>query len=158
MEPFDFLGRYFWLICILIAGINYVFAARREEESGFDVEARRRYLAWFWGLSTIPWIVLGVGQLTGNIRNVWSVFRPRDGNPYVWAFYASILLVYLVSAHWVLFRGGARIAADLRLLRFHGPGVQGAVSEFWIRIIAIAALPFFALWLWMMWKMDVPPM
>jgi hypothetical protein len=159
VNDFDFASRWAWLIFIAFSAINFVFMDRfglTEEDRQLDLPRRRRYLAWLWGLFCVPWLVLGFGQLTGNISNIWSIFRPQDGNPYVWAVFAAILLVYVVVVYWVLFRDGARIAEELRLLKFHAPGKSGAVSAFWIKVIALGMLPFFAFWIWMVVQMDVP--
>jgi hypothetical protein len=159
MNLFDAVGQYFWLICIGMAAVNYAFSNPDSGVEGLseaDRLRRRRLLGWFWALSAVPWLVVGYGQLFGGVRNIWAYFRPRDLDPYVWAFYGSILVVYLVAAHWLLFRGGARIAAELRLMQFYGPGVKGAVNEFWMKVIAVALLPFFAFWLWILWAMNVP--
>src|SRR5262245_46453850 len=109
MDLFDFLGEYFWVVCLVVISINSMLAERSSPE-------RRKYLGWFWGLSMVPWFVMGIGQTIGGVPKIWAYFRPQDGNPYVWAFYVSILLVYLVVIYWVLFRDGARIASEHRLM------------------------------------------
>lgn len=159
MNVFKFVGQYFWLIFIGVTVINYLMMNRSDtfDESGrIDGALRRKYLGWFWGLSCVPWLVAGYGQVVGGLPNVWALFRPQDRNPYVWAFYASILLVYAVMVYWVLFRDGARIAAELRVATFNVNGKSGTMSAFWIKVVAIAAFPFFALWLWIASKMNVP--
>lgn len=41
-------------------------------------------------------------------------------------------------------------------MKFHAPGKSGAMSAFWIKVFALAGLPFFALWIWLVVKMNVP--
>jgi hypothetical protein len=159
MNVFKFVSQYFWLICIGVSVINYLLMNRfddSDEDRHIDRDLRRKYLGWFWGLGALPWLVAGYGQVTGGLPSVWAIFRPQDKNPYVWAFYASILFVYLAIVYWVLFRDGARIAAELRMVKFNAPGKSGALNAFWIKVIAVAVLPFFALWLWVASLMDVP--
>jgi hypothetical protein len=159
MDLFTFVSRYFWVIFIGVSVINYLMMDRfdnSEEDRQVDRTLRRRYLAWLWGLSCVPWLVAGYGQVVGAIPSVWALFRPQDRNPYVWAFYAAILDVYMVVVYWTLFRDGARIAAELRLVKFQAPGKSGALSAFWIKVIAVALLPFLALWLWIASLMNVP--
>jgi len=148
MNVFKFVSQYYWLIFIGVAVINYLMMDR----SGL----RGKYLGWLWGLSCVPWLVAGYGQIVGGVPNVWALFRPQDRNPYAWAFYGSILIVYVIGVYWVLFRDGARIAEELQLVKFNTPGKSGALSAFWIKMLAVTALPFFALWLWIAWKMNVP--
>ena len=156
---FQIISQYFWLICIGVTVINFILMDRQDEsDSNIDRAQRRRYLAWLWGLGALPWLVVGYGQITGNIASVWALFRPQDGNPYVWAFYVTGFLLYLVMAWWVFFRDGARIAEEMRLMKYQAPGRSGVVSAFWIKVIALAGLPFFAFWLWVMSRMNVPMM
>jgi hypothetical protein len=159
MTAFEFISRWAWLILIVFTAINFLFMDRftlMDEDRQLDLKRRRRYLAWLWGMVCVPWLVLGFGQLTGRISSVWEIFRPQDGNPYVWAVLAAILLVYVIVVYWVLFRDGARIAEELRLIKFHMPGRTGAVSAFWIKVLALGMLPFFAFWIWLVVQMDVP--
>ena len=159
MDLFKLVGEYFWLICIGVTVINYQMMDRFDsgDEGGHvDRALRRKYLGWLWGLSCFPWLVAGYGQIVGGVPNVWALFRPQDRNPYVWAFYGAILIVYAVIAYWVLFRDGARIAAELRVVKFSTPGRSGTLSAFWIKVFAVAALPFFAFWLWLASRMNVP--
>jgi hypothetical protein len=144
-------------VFIGVALINFVLTDRFDDsEPGVDRSLRRKYLAWFWGLSAVPWLVAGYAQLIGAVPSVWAYFRPQDRNPYVYAFYASIGVLYGFIAYWVLFRDGARIAAELRLVKFQSPGRSGALSAFWIKVIAVVAFPFFAFWLWLASTLDIP--
>jgi hypothetical protein len=158
MGFFDLMSRNFWLVCIAIAAINYLLADRfgTAEAADDGRQLKRKYRGWFWGLSIVPWLVVGYGQIFGGVPNIWAYFRPQDGDPYVWAFYASILLVYAIGAYWVLFCDGARIAAELQLVKYNSPGKSGALSAFWIKVFAVASFPFFALWLWLASRMNVP--
>ena len=112
-QLFDFLSQYFWLVCIVVALFNFMVS---------DRVLRRKYLGRFWGLSVLPWLVVGYAQITGAVPSIWAYFRPQDRNPYVWTFYGAILFVYGVIAYWILFMDGARIAEDLRLLKSNARG------------------------------------
>jgi hypothetical protein len=159
MNSFGFISKYFVLLCIAAAGVNYLLAGRfggRPANPSVDQEKRIRYLRVLWTVSVLPFLVLGFGQLVGGVPNVWAVFRPQDRNPYVWAFHGTILAIYLVNAWWVFFRDGARKVEELQLMSYHAPGKSGAVSAFWVKVISLAAFPFFAFWLWSASLMDVP--
>ncbi len=39
---------------------------------------------------------------------MWHYFNPKEGNPYVLAFFASVFLIWILGGYWILFRGGAR--------------------------------------------------
>lgn len=157
MNLFGFVGQYFWLICIAMSVIIFFLLSRDQEgDSTATRELRRKHLVWLWAVSILPWLVLGYGQVVGGIRNVWAVFRPHDLNPYVTAFYAAVLVVYLSFIFWVFFRDGARVAAELKIFRFKVLGRWQALDAAWIRFLAAVALPFFAFWLWVMTRLDTP--
>lgn len=88
MDLFFLFSKYFWLLCIGTTFINFLWMDRRVDEAdqGVDRALRRQYLAWMWGLQCLPWLVIGIGQLAGGVPSVWAVFRPQDGNPWIWAF------------------------------------------------------------------------
>jgi hypothetical protein len=113
MNPFTFISKWFWAISILATFANVVgFRARvrplleanPELEEGFR-SMMRAFLTW----GNLPWVVMGIGCLWGGVPSVFHFFRPVDGNPYVLAFYASVVLVWVLGTNWLVFRGGAEI-------------------------------------------------
>lgn len=52
---------------------------------------------------------MGLGCLIGGVPSVDHFFRPRDGNPFVLAFFASVFLVWGLGTHWLFARGGAEM-------------------------------------------------
>ncbi len=160
MDLFNFISRHFWLIAIVVSIINYLAmnAWMDDEDRAVDSPLRRRYQAWMWGLSCVPWLVVGAGTLAGEVPSVWALFRPQDGNPFVLAFYAAGVLCYLFIAWWVFFQDGARIAAELRLFKFQTPRRRGAMNEFWIKAFTVAGLPFIAFVFWMLSRAPLPHM
>lgn len=155
---FDLIGRYFWLIAIVIAAVNYLLIDlfADEQDRQVDQARRRSYLARFAVLSSVPWVVMGFAQIVGGVPNLWAFLRPQDGNPFVWSWYASILATYIVFICWVFFRDGARTAAELRLVKARGLTRSGAAGAGWIKVGALALLPFAAFWLWGASRLDVP--
>src|SRR5690349_2572824 len=120
MDPFHLLSQYFWVVCLAMSAFNY-FAARRQAaaSSAFNVsqnEEAARYFRWFSLAAAAPWIVMGLGQLSGFTPTVWYYFRPQDLNPFVIAWLACIFLLALIYAVWVLLLGGARKVHELQLL------------------------------------------
>jgi hypothetical protein len=60
-----------------------------------------------WG--NLPWVVMGVGCVFGGVHSVFDFFRPRDGNSFVLAFFASVFLIWVLGTYWLAFRGGAEM-------------------------------------------------
>jgi hypothetical protein len=88
----------------------------------------------FWG--TIPWVVMGAGVLFGGVDSVDAYFRPRDGNPYVLAFFGTIFLVWILATYWLFFRGGAEMLVEYRA--FFGKDLKSPVyvKLFWLLCLA----------------------
>src|SRR3954462_13569231 len=66
----------------------------------------QRYLRTFVLMSAIPWVIMGLGQQRGSTPTVLHYFRPQDGNPFVFAWIAAILLPAGVLAWGFLFVDG----------------------------------------------------
>lgn len=110
---FEIISRHFWAVAILVTSINVAILKARsarhiranpELAEGYAI-LLRGYLIWM----NIPWIVMGVGCTVGGVPTVWHYFRPRDGNPYVLAWFASVFIVWIAVTCWIIFRGGAEL-------------------------------------------------
>ena len=67
-------GRYWW------AGVQARIRAQPELGPGY----RRLYRGYlFWG--NVPWLLMGAGILSGQVRSIFDFLQPRSGNPYVLA-------------------------------------------------------------------------
>jgi hypothetical protein len=156
----DLIGKYFWALCIGVAALNfYVFAPRNGAprtdgvENIAELQTMRHRV---FGVTILPWVVMGISQVVGKVPNVWSFFRPQDLNPYVWFWYVSIFLLSCVFAYWVFFRGGARLAVALNLVQVTGFRGPVKVNEKWVKVFAALGPPFTILWVWLAWTMDTP--
>jgi hypothetical protein len=113
MNPFFFISKFFWAICIVLGFANaaiYRFRAGPHIQAHPELaEGYRAIIKGLVGWTSIPWVVMGIGCVFGGVPSVFHYFRPQDGNPYVLAFFASILLICLMGTNWLLFRGGAEM-------------------------------------------------
>jgi len=108
-------AKWFWAVCIVVTLLNAANFWRRgqkrmrtnpELEPGY-----RKLVIGFAAWSNIPWVVMGIGCLVGHVPTVFHFFRPRDGNPYVFGFFGSIVLLWLLGTYWVVFTNGAEMLA-----------------------------------------------
>jgi hypothetical protein len=153
------IGRYFWVICIGVTLINFRGLLSSALKTTLDPADKnknevlsRRIL---WALLA-PWLVMGFGQVFGGVPSVWSYFRPQDRNPYVWGWYLSIFLMACTFAYWIIFRGGAEKAIELRLIRISGFRGEVQLSEFWIKVIAAIGPIWIAVWVWYASTLNTP--
>jgi hypothetical protein len=113
MDPFDIAERWFWAIAIAMTFVNVLmirFRAKRHIRENPDLATGYstiiRGLA-IWG--NIPWIVMGIGCLFGDVPSVWHFLRPSDGNPFVLAFFVSVFVIWILGSIWLFFRNGAEL-------------------------------------------------
>jgi hypothetical protein len=161
MQPFDLIGHWFWLLCLGFGWINFrrADAQARERFAGDPPRAAQaeRLMRLFALFNALPWLVMGVGVLVGGVPGVWSYFRPQDGNPYVWAWFASALLMSIVFAVWVFAFDGAATMSDLGLgTLFGGRGGRTQMSPATIKLTAAFGPLFIVLWIWLASSMNVP--
>ncbi|MEJ0084421.1 MAG: hypothetical protein WDO72_01955 [Pseudomonadota bacterium] len=157
---FDLVGKYFWALCIGVTALNFYVLAPRNGAPGTDdledIAELQTMRHRVFGLAILPWLVMGISQVVGDVPNVWSFFRPQDLDPYVWSWYVSIFLLSCAFAYWVYFRGGARLAIALKLIQVSGFRGQVTVNEKWVKIFAALGPPFTIFWVWLAWTMDTP--
>src|SRR6266850_4908288 len=149
---FDLVGRHFWLICLAISGYQYYMigrgAASEMQAQGSDRDAEAtRYKRLVIGASTLPWLVMGVGQLTGSTSSVWEYFRPQDMNPFVLAFVGSVFLLSIALLYWVFFMEGSTKAVELKLMQAHGPFGSKPLPERQVKLFAAVGPIFVILWI-----------
>jgi hypothetical protein len=113
MELFAIMTKWFWAVCIAVtflnAGIFRFRAQRHIREHPELADGYRSLIRGFISWGNIPWIVMGLGCTIGGVRGVWHYLRPRDGNPWVIAWFASVFALWLLGTYWLLFRGGAEM-------------------------------------------------
>ena len=162
MNPLILISEYFWLIAIIVTGINWVmFRKRAQKHIDENPELKRGYEALFRGYllwMNIPWVIMGIGCTVGGVPSVWHYFRPRDGNPYVLAWFASVFLLWVFGTFWLLFREGAETLA-------RHPGAMGfryelkskdITNPLQIRAFWLLALAGGIVGVVLMWYLDIP--
>ena len=116
MDLFNFFDKWFWAIFILGTILNAaIFWNRARPRIAANPTLYDGYRSLFkgylfWGI--LPWVVMGVGCVSGAVRSMFDYFRPRDGNPYVLAFFGVVILEWLLLANWLLVKGGAQKLVD----------------------------------------------
>ena len=107
----------------------------------------RGYLFW----SNLPWLVMGVGLEIGGLPSIFSYFRPRDGNPFVLAFFVVVVVLWILSFWWLFFARGAEFLVE-------HPGVFGGLprSPTAIRIYCSLCLAGGIAGLFFIWFSDIP--
>jgi len=98
----------FFIAATLANALIFRSRGSKQAQGRPELEAGYRSIAIgyaTWG--NLPWVVMGIGCVFGGVPSVFHYFRPRDGNPFVLAFFASVFLVWILGSNWIVFKGGA---------------------------------------------------
>jgi hypothetical protein len=113
MDLFSLLTKWFWAVSIIVTLLNTaIFRSRASRQIQANPKLQEGYRTLikglvFWG--NLPWVIMGVGCVFGGVPSVFHFFRPRDGNPFVLAFFASVFLEWILGTYWLVYRGGAQM-------------------------------------------------
>jgi len=107
------------------------------------------YRRLFWGillLGNLPWLVMGFGLEVGGVPGMFSYIRPRDGNPFVLTFIASVGMLWILGFYWIFARRGAEFLIDHPGLFRGNPQSPAMIRVFYCLAIAggMIALIFMA--------------
>jgi hypothetical protein len=147
MAPQIFIFKYFWVIALFFTLLNTIIFKFRsgkyikekpELKEGYD----RLILGYgFW--MSLPFLIMGFGIVSGNVSNVLAFFRPRDGNPYVLAFFGCIVSEWILTIYWVFFRNGAETLCQYPGFLRGMPSNPTMVKGFTLLCIAGGAVALF---------------
>ncbi len=147
--------RHFWLLAVAATFFNALtlkFRSQRHiQERPELADGYRRFFYGFLFWGNLPWLVMGIGIELGGVPTVFSYFRPRDGNPFVLAWFASDIALWLLGFYWLFARRGAEFLIEYPgLLRGPTPTTAG------IRRVYCLAVAGGVIGLILMFIMDVP--
>jgi hypothetical protein len=113
--------RVFPLLAIVATVLN-AYSWKRRSLMVDDPESQERYDDIFKRclvVANLPWIVMGIGLLSGSVDGVRDFLHPRYGNPYVVIFHLVISVIWTLSVLWIYFGEGAEfLARHPGLIRF----------------------------------------
>ncbi|MBW7990231.1 MAG: hypothetical protein FVQ84_09485 [Planctomycetes bacterium] len=154
MGIFVIMSRYFWLIAIAVTGINaYLIKFRSTKyirENPELSDGYKKLVTGYFILLNIPWVVMGVGCIIGKVPSLWHFFKPRDGNPYVLAWFGSVFILWILYTIWLFFKGGTV------MLSKH-PGVFGEITNpTLIKLFSLLMIAGGIFGFVFMWIIDIP--
>ncbi len=130
----NFIFDNAWILFIAVTVFNAFYLKARSQkiitkqpdlQEGYD-QLFKGYLVYM----NIPWAVMGIGVLFGGVPSTLSFLRPRDGNIFVLAFHASIVILWILSIWWLYFKGGAEF-----LVKYPGVFTQDIKSPTFLKFI-----------------------
>lgn len=107
--------NHFWIVLIGVTTVNaLIWWHRAQEHISRKPEALRSYKRLIRGLliwGNIPWVVMGLGSVLGG-TTMQDYLEPRGAKLWVLAWYAEVILSWVLLLWWVFTRGGARVLVD----------------------------------------------
>ena len=167
MNFFNIVGRYFWLLCLIISAFNYAVGIRSlasmdpsDPRASAGAVALRR---WFLLVSDLPWVVMGWAILVGGVPNIWYFFRPQDRNPYVFVWFVTIFAIAVWFAFWVFLLAGAEKVALLQPVEFkwYRSGFRGTtrgtveLTVGRVKLLAAMGPIWIAAWTWLVSSINI---
>lgn len=107
----EIIFKYFWIVFIVVTIVNALIvkfqsqkhmAKNQELKEGYDKAVTCLIL-----YGNIPWVIMGVGNLSGMTNNIFDYFDPRGMNPIVLIFHLSIIVLWILMVKWIYFNNGA---------------------------------------------------
>jgi hypothetical protein len=154
--------QYFWIFLIIITCINaFVLKSKSKDYIRANPQLEKGYNDMFKAtitIANIPWVIMGIGSLTGMTKSADEFFHPSQLNPIVLVFHLSTIIILLLGIRWIYFKKGAEF------LELH-PGLIGKrgfsgtttdVSAKQVKLFFAVALIGAAIGMVMMWCNVIP--
>lgn len=159
----EIVFKFAWILFILVTIIN-IFILKKHLQVYIDEKPEREkgynlIIKNFLIFGLIPWIIMGLGNLSGLTSSVFDYFRPADMKPIVLILHAFVIIIWLALIRFVFFKNGAAFLADHPgIIRFNSFGkITDNPSESAIKLFVILAILGGILGMIMMWIVEIPP-
>ncbi|UAY50940.1 hypothetical protein [Ferruginibacter albus] len=107
----ELIFKQTWIIFIMVTIANALtLKSKSKSYIAANPELEEGYEKLFKGIifyGNIPWVIIGIGNLSGLTKSVFDFFAPRQMNPIVLIFHFSIVLLWTLSIKWIYFQNGA---------------------------------------------------
>lgn len=132
-------ARQAWLIFLAVNTVNaFVLKFRSQAYIRERPELAPSYQKLFRGIlfwGSLPWLVLGIGMVSGGVQNMNAYFRPRTGNPFVLAWYGVVVALWILGGYWLFARRGAEFLVEHRGLIQGSPQNPTSIRLFYCVIL-----------------------
>lgn len=139
----NIISKYFWIACVAVTILNALimkFRSRKYIARNPSLAAGYQRLFWgslFW--LNVPCVVMGIGILSGNVDSVDVYIKPQGMNYFIVAFYAVIVIEWLLCAYWILCRDGANVLYTHPGMLRHDPK-SPTVVKMWTCVMLAAGI------------------
>ena len=152
--------NHFWIMFIVGTVANgLIWKSKSKKYIAENPELQEGYDSLIKGwliYGNIPWIIMGIGMLSGLTKNIFEFFNPREMNPIVIVFFLVIIVEWILSVKWIFFNGGAE-----KLVKHPGMFTQTEKGNekfetMKVKLLCVAGIIGGIVGIVMMWKMNIP--
>lgn len=156
----DLIFNQAWIFLIVMTCVNgfvWQFKSKKYIAENPDLKEGYESLIKGWFIfGNIPWVIMGIGMLTGLTKSMDEFFNPRLENPIIIVFFLAIIVEWILGSRWIFFQGGAE-----KLVKHPGMFTQTEKGNekfelMKIKLLWIAGMIGGVFGLYMMWKMNIP--
>lgn len=150
-----------WILFIAVTIANGLYLKYRSREYiSRDPGLKAGYDKYFRGwliYGNIPWVIIGLGNLSGMTSHLFEYLQPRTLNPVVLLFHASIVVLWVFAAYWIYFKDGAEfIERHPGLLVKQYPSRQRNPTAKSVKVFFPVVIAAGVVALAMMWFREIP--
>ncbi len=75
-------------------------------------EGYNNYFKGYLILGSIPWVLVGMGVLSGQADSIFDFFNPKSDKIFIQLFFGYIILTWLLGIWWIYFKKGAEFIEE----------------------------------------------
>lgn len=138
-ERLILLFKHFWVAFVIVTILNgaiWWFRGRPHRERDPSLTEGYRSLVKglvVWG--NLPWLIMGSGILFGGVPTMFHYFNPRDPNPFVKAWFVSVVAIWIAGTYWLFVHGGAE-----QLIRHPGLIQSPNANPIYLKVIWLLSI------------------
>jgi hypothetical protein len=110
-ETMPYILKHAWLLFIGTLFINaLIFKLRAKKLVKEDPSLEKGYndiIKGWVGFGMVPFIIMGIGQLSNSTSLITDYFHPAKLNPFVILFHLSIVVIWVIGSNWIFRKNGA---------------------------------------------------
>ena len=140
MGNLTLLFRHFWFVFIAVTVANgYAWWSNVQNRIRADPDLEPGYRRLYWGYMiwcNVPWILMGVGILSGQVAQVHDFLRPSGGNLFVLMWYGAMGALLCLGTYWIFLCGGAELLERHPGVFMIPPWSASKLRLFWLGLVA----------------------
>jgi len=105
----------------------------------------------------IPWIIVGIGDVTEQTKSIFDFLNPGQFNLIVLIFHVAIIVIWVLGSYWIFLNNGAEfLSKHPGFFNFGEPSNSDLINKNKVKFIWTLSILGGIVGEIMMWKMSMP--